>query len=105
MNIAYIAGLIEKKVTSSNFACKDCLTLSENLFNENDKISGQFIGNYRTQRPCKSTFNICKHVHEIVEENLNFANFDYQQIYNLISHKISKQIWFENTDFSHDEEH
>lgn len=105
MTIAYVAGLIEKKVTSSKFACKDCLTLSENLFNENDKMSGKFIENYRTHRPCKSTFNICKHVHEIFEENLNFANFDYIKIYNLISHKISKQIWFENTDFSHDEEH
>lgn len=103
--IAYVAGTIEKKIKSSKFACKECLSICEYLFDENEKISGKFIENNRTQRPCKSTFNICKYVHKIFERNLNFARFDYEKVYGFISDTIAQQIFFENTDYSHDENH
>lgn len=91
--IAYVAGTIEKKVKSSKFACKECLSVCEHLFDENEKISGQFIENNRTQRPCKSTFNICKCVHKIFERNSNFARFDYEKVRLDIRHHCPTDIF------------
>lgn len=105
VTIAFVAGVIEKKVSSSKFGCNDCLTLCENLFKENDKVSGEFIESIRTQRPCKSSFMICKHAHDVFDENLDASKFDYKPIYNRIAARISTDVWFPNTDFSHNEEH
>lgn len=105
VTIAFVAGIIEKKVSSSKFSCKDCLTLFSCLFEENDKISGRFIESIRTQKPCKSTFMICKLTHHIFDDNLNASKFDYKTIYDRIDKRISRDVWFPKTDFSHDEDH
>lgn len=105
VTIAYIAGIIEKKVLTSKFGCRECLTLCENLFNENDKISGAFIENSKTQKPCQSTYIICKHVHNVFHANLDFATFNFKQIYDLISDRIFSEILFSKSDFSHNVDH
>lgn len=98
VTIAFVAGVIEKKVSPSKFGCNDCLTQCENLFKENDKVSGEFIESIRTQRPYKSSFMICKHAHDGFDENLDASKFDYKPIYNRIVARISTDVWFPNTD-------
>lgn len=105
VTIAYIAGTIEKKINSSKFGCEECENVCKNIFEENEKIVGHFIENCRTQRPCCSSYIICKHAHQVFVENLNFATFDYKEIHKLTSERILDENLFLNTDFSHDYEH
>lgn len=103
--IAFIAGTIEQKIASSRFDCKECRTICLNAFVANEKIQGSFTNNSKTQRPCESTFIICKFTHEIFEKNLNFEHFNYQDILKLISEALFEENLFRKTNFSHDYEH
>lgn len=105
ITIAYIAGTIEKKMSTSRFGCEGCEVVCKNVFRDNRKIVTTFVENVRTQRPCESTYIICKHTHEILKEKMKPASFDYKTTYALISHRLSKGIFFPESDFSHDYEH
>lgn len=97
--IAFFAGSIERKIVASRFDCCYC----EEVFNE-EKIDGAFIDNDITQRPCKSTYIICKHVHEIFDEGRQDANFNYQNILNSIKFALSHVCLFGDA-FNHEEGH
>lgn len=60
-SIAFLAGAIEIKIQESPFTCTSIVCI--NIFKDNEKIDGDFINNNTTQRPCSSTFMICKYTH------------------------------------------
>lgn len=107
VTIGFIAGQIEKKVESCRFGCIECGDLCRRIFIDNDKISGPFPENRKTQRPCESTYIICKYTHETLKEKIarNPSNFDYKQTYELILERMIGEAFFVESNFSHDEEH
>lgn len=101
-SIAFFAGVIEKKIELSSFSCELCL----NVFRQNEKIDGIFSQNNATQRPCKSTFEICKHTHVVFDKYKNAPNFNYDTILSAIKHAVDHENnLFENSDFSHELAH
>lgn len=105
VTIAYIAGTIEKKVETCRFGCSECQDVCKRVFTENKKIVGPFVYNIKTQKPCQSTYIICKYAHETLKEKMIPSNFDYKKTYELISERLDEEILFVQTDFSHDDEH
>lgn len=105
VTIAFVAGMIEKKVETSRFGCNDCEIICKSVFKCNEKIISDFIQNNKSQKPCLSTFIICKHTHDVLIEHMNPPYFDYKSIQKLISEKICSEILYSQTDFSHDIEH
>lgn len=79
-SIAFFAGSIERKITGSGFNCVECL----NVFNDNEKIDGPFFDNNSTQKPCKSTFSICKTTHFFFDRYKDSKIFDFNLIINSI---------------------
>lgn len=100
-SIAFFAGSIELKIEQSFFSCSDCM----NVFRENMKIDGHFFENNSTQRPCRSTFIICKTTHTIFDMSKDDPNFDYQSILESINRSLGCEILFPETDFSHSLDH
>lgn len=98
--IAFIAGSIERKILSSRFDCDYC----KHVFDEN-KIDGAFINNDKTQRPCKSTFIICKHTHDIFDKGRQDINFNYQKIFHSIKCALSIERLFDDASFDHEDGH
>lgn len=76
--IAFIAGCIKIQLKSSRINCTVCGL----VFEDNENIEGPFLENGKTQRPCKSTFLICKTVHELIEEVKVNPEFNYVEIVN-----------------------
>lgn len=105
ITIAYIAGTIEKKVESCRFDCVDCGDICKRIFSENEKIDGLFLQNVKTQKPNQSTYIICKYCHEILGEKMLPSKFDYEECYKLICERISGEMFFANTNFSHNHQH
>lgn len=101
--IAYLAGSIEIQFQSNPWKCSIC----QSIFTDNEKIDGPFLNNTKTQRPCKSTFLICKIVHLFIDETKVSPEFDYQHVVNSSLRRLesSDVILYRNTDFSHENDH
>lgn len=99
VSIAFLAGAIEIKIQESPFTCTS--TVCINIFKDNDKITGDFINNNTTQRPCISSFIICKYTHLFFDKYKEDPNFNYSYILSQIKKSLSTEVLFENSDFSH----
>lgn len=93
--IAFFSGCVEKHIQSKRFECSHC----ENVLRENDKIGGLFIENSTTQRPCISTYVICKAIHTHFNENI--ADFDYKRIVDATMMEIRNVALFRQSNFEH----
>lgn len=96
-SIAFLAGAIEKRIQNSGISCQFCM----NIFNENEKIDGIFFENRSTQKPCRSTFLICKYAHFYFDEHKESKNFNYDAILASIKNSLDKEPLFEDTSFVH----
>lgn len=95
--IAFFAGCVEKNIQSKRTGCIHC----RSAFDENGKIEGAFIENSRTQRPCISTYLICKEAHNYVNESKGKVDFDYKAIVNSTLNAIRNFDLFRQTNFVH----
>lgn len=96
--IAFFAGSVEMKILASRFDCDYC----KHVFDE-DKIDGAFIDNNKTQRPCKSTYIICKHAHDLFNKGTKDTDFNYQTIFRSIKYALSNEPLFNDTSFDHED--
>lgn len=101
VTIAFVTGEIEKKIRNGRFECEICL----DVLNDDFKVEGDLVENRLTQRPCLSTFAICKRVHFIFETASKNENFCYDSILKEIWHSIPFNSIFSNSDFSHCPDH
>lgn len=99
--IAFMAGSIEMGLISKRFACEDCHRLS--VFTANSKIDGQFIDSKYTQRPCQSTFLICKQTHTFVDQNVGTPKFNYQEVVQSTLNSLEMKKLFAYSRFSHED--
>lgn len=77
--ITHTAGIIEKKIAS--FADFKCDLGCQNIFTENNKIAKKyFTKNKNSQRPCKSTYEICTIAYEKIQPVIKNLHFDYNAI-------------------------
>lgn len=103
--IAFIAGKIEKKVATSRFGCAECAEVCKTIFEENEKINGEFVNNPETQKPCQSTLIIAKYTHEAFDETMKTGHFKYAKLHQMISERIMYEDFYPLTDFVHNFEH
>lgn len=101
ITIAFKAGEIEKKIESGRFECDMCVK----VLNEDYKISGNFVENTLTQRPCISTYVICKITNEHFEACAKSNDFYYYSMLNSIRKSIPYNAIFEHSDFTHEPSH
>lgn len=97
-SIAFLAGAIEKKIEKSLFKCALCM----NVFRDNEKIDGFFFENNATQKPCKSTYLICKYAHLYFDANKDVKDFSYSSILASIKNSLEHISLFGESDFSHE---
>lgn len=102
-SIAFIANQIETKIQNGRFECDLCANVLELDF----KVNGDIVenGTQQPQRPCVSTFIICKKTHTIFDSKSKDINFNYRAILKSIYDSISYNELFANSDFSHDPYH
>lgn len=98
--IAFFAAKVEKNIQSKQFECADC----QNIFNVNHKIEGIFSS--MSQRPCKSTFLICKLVYKYENDIKNKAEFNYQTIVNRTLNSVNNlDLFAETYSYHQDNQH
>lgn len=96
-----MAGSIEMGIQSKRFGCEHCQQLS--VFTVNNKIEGLFVDNKKTQRPCQSTFLICKHTHNFVQKNIGTPEFNYKEIVNSTLNALDIKKLYGHSCFSHED--
>lgn len=96
--IGFLAGCVERRIMSSRFDCEFCTT----VFDE-DKIDGVFFENNKTQRPCKTTYLICKYTHKLFDKGRENTKFNYHAIFSSIKRFLSEESLFTNTSFDHED--
>lgn len=99
---AHIANMIEWKIKKSQIYCGECV----NVFAENEKVENAFSKSKFNEKPCRSTFEICK----VVEMYMKLENLlkcsNFESIDSVICNEITKiEDLYSNTDFSHDTDH
>lgn len=109
-SIAYAARIIEKRIESRAFYC-DCCRF---IFAENDKIDDGAIHLNETNRPCASTFNICKIADRAMSLYKpkcfeNYVDRDFKVLYYIIFREMTDinnfSSFFAQSDFQDHEEH
>lgn len=96
------AGTIEKKIRYGTHRCSICA----NIFtNNSDKIEGIFLETGSTQRPTKSTVEICEIILKLFLIHSDIFDFDYNKFYSQILDSIQYDNLYKNVDFSHDIQH
>lgn len=101
VTIAFKAGEIERKIQNGRFECDLCV----NVLNEDLKVEGNLVENAITQRPCVSTFIICKYTHSIFDIRSKKKTFNYKSILNSIWNSIQYDELFKHSNFTHDPYH
>lgn len=106
ISVGFTAGVIEKKIQGSRIACDGCGPVLGNIFEVNAKVDGLFVEGPTSQKPTKSTFDICECAHRIFNRYLrNGFDFNYETVLKDIYKELSNVLLFEESDFSHDMEH
>lgn len=95
-SVAYVAGVIEKKILSSRFDCGLCF----NVLKENGKICDSMILHSKnTQLPCRSTYLICKVANQCFKIFKRSITFSYSQLINAILRRIDENHMFTDSNF------
>lgn len=94
-NIAHIANFIENKIRSSKqFSCSSC----KRIFEENMKVAENV--NFRSEKPCQSTFSICKQTDRFLKVEMLKGTINFKVIYHEILQILDFEVLYEDTDFS-----
>lgn len=103
-SIVYVASKIEERLNGTEFYCEQC----KNIFSKNGKVEDKLLVSKKMQRPCKSTFEICKLCDLILmskKTEMFQDGLDFKIIYHLILREIGEMNLFANTDFSNHADH
>lgn len=95
LTIAYIANAIEDKIKSTD-TCTHCIQ----VFNSCQKVESSFFGSNFVQRPCSSTYKICKETDQFLKLQLLKGNININTIYYSILNNIDIEQMFNDSDFS-----
>lgn len=103
-NIAYMATMIEEKIEKADqFYCQHC----KYIFSENPKVNDCYMITKRKERPCITTYNICKtadkFMHLFKQTTAQKNNFNI--LYYFIFQEIDFSNIFVNSDFSQHLDH
>lgn len=100
--VAYTSSQLEKNILEStsnqSIKCSEC----SKVFSENEKLIDAFVDrkadNSDLQRPCLSTFEICK----LSEETfLTFQHKEYQKILDYVLEKLNLNDLYTSSNFDH----
>lgn len=101
LTIAYIAGVIEKRMRNAKAYCSGCA----NIFNENIKLNRSFMSSNLVEKPCRDTFTICKQANQFLKLQLINGTVNFNTLYYAIFADININSIFNATDFTGHEEH
>lgn len=93
--ISHIANLIEAKIIETD-NCPECV----NVFTECRKIENTFLSSKFLNRPCLSTYKICKEADRFMKLQLLVGNINFQTIYYSILNDIEIEQMFNEHNFS-----
>lgn len=94
-SIAYIASIIENKIKSVD-TCAHCVA----VFDACKKMDNNYLGSMCTQRPCLSTYKICKEADVFLKVQLLNGNINFNTIYYTIFNNLEVEQLFAEVDFS-----
>lgn len=98
--IAHIANVIEEKIRA-NDNCDECI----NVFKICAKVERAFDKPKSDQKPCQSTYAICKETDGFLKLCLLNGNINFNTIYYTILNNIDADQLFKEADFSRHPEH
>lgn len=101
VSVAHIANMIELRMISSKRYCDDCIK----AFNENDKLQNCFVGRNFNQKPCISTYKICKETDRFFKVQFLKQKRYFNAAYYAIAQRLNIKSLYANTDFSHNLNH
>lgn len=101
LTVAHIANIIEVRMTSSNRYCDDCMK----AFQENARVENCFIGRAYGQKPCNSTYKICKETDRYLKVQFLREKRYFNAACYAIATKINVDSLYSSTDFSHNINH
>lgn len=95
LTIAHIANTIEEKIKSVD-SCIHCV----DVFKSCKKVESAFFSSTFAQRPCLSTFKICKVADQFLKLEFLKGNLNIKTIYYSILNNIDIDQIFNDADFS-----
>lgn len=102
LTIAHISSIIENRINRPDrMYCDGC----RNVFNENNKIHRAFTNLKFKNKPCQSTFAICKETDRYIKMQLLNGSINFVSIYYAIFQQIDVENLFSQTDFAHKPDH
>lgn len=101
VSIAHIANMIEARMISSKRYCDDCMV----TFQQNEKLQSCYVGRNFKQKPCLSTFRICKETDRFFKVQFLKQKRYFNAAYYAIAQKLNIESLYTRTDFSHNKNH
>lgn len=101
LTIAHIANTIEDRMKSSDRYCDLCMR----AFEENDKVETCFTGRAYTQKPCRSTYKICKETDRYLKVQFLREKRYFNAACYIIATRINVDTLYMLSDFSHNPNH
>lgn len=98
--LAHIANLIEERIKRTE-NCLECV----NVFSSCEKMENTFQSSRIRQKPCKSTYIICKEADRFMQLQFLKGNFNFNTIYFSIINNISIERMYIEADFSRHSDH
>lgn len=98
--ISYIANVIEKKLKEID-QCAECIK----VFSECRKVENTFLSSKFTERPCLTSFKICKEADQFMKLQLLRGNINFNTIYYSILNNIDTEHLFVDHDFKNHPTH
>lgn len=99
--VAHIANIIEVRMKSSDRYCDDCMKALE----ENARLETCFTGRAYAQKPCYSTYKICKETDRYLKVQFLREKRYFNAACYVIAKKINVDSLYMSTDFSHNPNH
>lgn len=102
LTITHISSIIENRISRPDrMYCDGC----RNVFNENNKVQRAFTNLKFKNKPCVSTFDICKEADRFIKMQLLNGSINFNLVYYAIFQQIDVENLFTQTDFCHEPDH
>lgn len=98
--ISHIANLIEQKIKETD-QCPECIK----VFSECRKVENTFLSSNFDERPCLTSFKICKEADQFMKLQLLRGNINFNTIYYSILNNIDTEQIFVEHDFKNHPTH
>lgn len=100
-SVAHIANFIETRIkTTKQFSCALC----KHIFEKNAKVA-ENVTLKTMERPCHSTFSICKQTERFMKKALLTGIINFSVIYHEILANLDFETLFFDTDFTDHSDH